>query len=484
MPRQHASLRAAIGLLALIASACLPSPDPPSSAAPPSPGPNEAAAADRRPIIIDADFDQSDISAIAVLLRDPAIDVRAIAIDGTGLVHCQGGRLVARYLLDEFGVSDIPFGCGRENGGPDARPFPDDWRVTADAGYGLDITPRVEPGAPLDAVEVIRAAVDSSKVRPTIVALGPWTNLEDAFAADPTLPDRIAGIHAMLGVVDAPGNVYVDGFDGDAPLEWNAFADPSAVEAVLATDVPVDLIPLDATDDVPVPADLAERLADDHAAAGADLTYELLVRHPARLAADEGQQLWDELAALTVSSPALVTWSDATVVVGDGGRLTRDAAGRPVRYASAADRVAVEAALLTALRRGEPRATPFQLAGSLTATWDGTTCTLAGDAVRPGFYGLTYTGSGGRPTGVLIAGVRAPRTWADLTAFVAALDLETMTGIPDWLIQGGEAADEGGSGAPVATTATLETGTFGPICLEGEWPDLTFTPGQSFDVAG
>ena len=84
----------------------------------------------------------------------------------------------------------------------------------------------------------------------------------------------------MLGHVDAPGNVFVDGLDGDDPLEWNAYADPSAVAAVFATDVPIDLVPLDATDDVPVPADLPKRLAEDHAAAGADLLHELLLRHP------------------------------------------------------------------------------------------------------------------------------------------------------------------------------------------------------------
>ncbi len=85
---------------------------------------------------------------IAVLLRDPKVDVRAITIPGTGLVHCQGARLVTRYLIDEMGVPDIPFGCGREDGGPDARPFPDDWRAVADAGFGFDITPQADLGRP------------------------------------------------------------------------------------------------------------------------------------------------------------------------------------------------------------------------------------------------------------------------------------------------------------------------------------------------
>ena len=57
----------------------------------------------RIPIIVDADFDLSDIAAILILLRDPTVEVRAITITGTGLVHCQAGRLVTRYLIDELG---------------------------------------------------------------------------------------------------------------------------------------------------------------------------------------------------------------------------------------------------------------------------------------------------------------------------------------------------------------------------------------------
>jgi hypothetical protein len=314
--------------------------------------------------------------------------------------------------------------------------------------------------------------------------LGPLTNLEDAFAADPTLPDRIALIHAMLGTVTAPGNVFFDEHDGTDPLEWNAFADPSAVEAVFATDVPIDIVPLDATDDVPVPADLPQRLAEDHAAAGADLMAELLLRNPSRMDAGQGQQLWDELAALTLSEQDLVTWSDADLLVGDGGRLTADAAGRPVRYASAADASAVEAAFLAALRRGGPRATPFSLAGTLSVTWDGSTCAATLVGGEPGLYTLTYMGPSGTPSGVLVAGVRPPKRWSDLVDFLSTLDLTTTTSPPDWVAQGGQANDEAGSGAPVEATVSLEALTYGPVCVVGTWPDLAFTAGEPFAIGG
>ena len=58
-------------------------------------------------------MDHSDLAAILVLLRDPTVEVLGIAIDGTGLVHCQGGRQVIGYLLHELGRTDVPYGCGR-----------------------------------------------------------------------------------------------------------------------------------------------------------------------------------------------------------------------------------------------------------------------------------------------------------------------------------------------------------------------------------
>ena len=151
---------------------------------------------DQIPVIVDTDLDLSDIAALAILLRDPAVDVRAITIAGTGLVHCEAGRRVMRYLLDELGSPDIPFGCGREDGGPDAHPFPDEWRARADAAFGLDIPEGMSTGIARNAVGVITQAVDASPSAPTLVALGPLTNLEDALAADETLADHLAGVHA------------------------------------------------------------------------------------------------------------------------------------------------------------------------------------------------------------------------------------------------------------------------------------------------
>ncbi|HSL77838.1 MAG TPA: nucleoside hydrolase [Candidatus Limnocylindrales bacterium] len=472
--RSRGRLISTVTALALATAACSSTADgspPTRTGEPPT---------DRIPIIVDADFDVSDIAAVAILLRDPAVDVRAITISGTGLVHCQAGRLMTRYLIDELGAGDIPFGCGRESGGTDAHPFPEAWRAAADDAFGLDIPPQAEAGVPRDAVDVIRAAVDDSPSAPTIVALGPLTNLEDAFAADDTLADRLAGVHAMLGTVEAPGNVMVNGMSPDDPLEWNAYADPSAVSALFASDVPVSIVPLDATDDVPVPPDLATRLESDHKAGGADLVYELLIRYPDRVRPDSGQQLWDELAALTVSDPDLVEWEDTTVTVGPDGRLVEDESGKTLRFAASADRAAVEATLLEALRRGEPRATPFSVVGSIAVTFDGSTCSVTGTSEQPGVHELRYAGPDGTPSGAGAVGIRAPQDWDDLRLQLPAIDPDGP--LPEWLSPGPFAVDADGTGEPVVAAGALDEDVAGVFCFSGTWPSLIFVPGRPVQV--
>jgi hypothetical protein len=55
---------------------------------------------------------------------------------------------------------------------------------------------------------------------------------------------------------------------------------------------------------------------------------------------------------------------------------------------------------------------------------------------------------------------------------------------PDWVIFAGELTDATGAGDALSGTVVLEPGSYGPICITGEWPDLVFHPGRPFDVEG
>jgi hypothetical protein len=124
------------GALALALTACSPAPaaTPTTSAA----GGPPSAAGSPLPIIIDTDLAADDVLAIMALLREPAVDVRAITLEGNGEAHCQPGMRNLTWLLNQFGAEGIPIGCGREDPGPHGRLFPSEWRAGVDDFFGVD----------------------------------------------------------------------------------------------------------------------------------------------------------------------------------------------------------------------------------------------------------------------------------------------------------------------------------------------------------
>jgi pyrimidine-specific ribonucleoside hydrolase len=298
-----------------------------------------------------------DLIAIAVLLRDPAVDVRAITVEGTGEAHCLAGAANAARLAAAFGRADLPVGCGRETPGPAGRSFPNEWRQAADSMYGLTL-----PAAPVsvaDAVDVIAQAATDAGGYLTIVAIGPWTNLADVFAEHPELEGSVAAIHAMGGAFRVDGNIEQGDTHTPDGVEWNLGADPAAVAAVLETAVPITFVPLDATNGVPGTPALAADIAADTTAAGADMVNQLFETVPYMMSGN--WYIWDPLAALTLTQPDLILSMEGadievTTTGPQAGRLTLvdPGVGRPINYARSADSVAVYEALAAALQRGDP----------------------------------------------------------------------------------------------------------------------------------
>ena len=226
-------IRALLMAAALMVGACapadLPSPRPPETTPAPSAGPSATpVAGDPRPIILTTYMAGDDLMAVLAMLREPAVDVLAIAVDGNGEVHCAAGQRNMRWLLGAFDRSDIPIGCGREQPGPNGRLFPEAWRAGADDLYGVQLPPVEGTSAGGDAATLIAEAVAGSELPVLIVPLGPWTSIADAFAADPSLAARVAGIHAMAGAIDVPGNIAVDEVTFEHGVEWNVGVDPDA----------------------------------------------------------------------------------------------------------------------------------------------------------------------------------------------------------------------------------------------------------------
>lgn len=413
------------------------------------------------PVIIDTDLSTDDTVAIGYLLRDPSVEVLGVTLTGTGLVHCDKGLQVLASLLAAFGAGSLPIACGRDESLPGGHEFPAAWRASADAGFELAIEPVVVSAGGQQAPELLASLVRDAKSTPVLLALGPMTNIADAFTADTSLPGKIGRIVAMAGAVDVTGNVDLG--SGNGPAEWNVYADPAAAAQVLAAKVPITLVPLDATNSVPVTTALIETLAKDHAAAPADVTYELLMR--GKLSTID--YLWDPLAAVILVDERVATFESMPLKVetaegADSGRTVRTPQGTPIRVAVSADRAAFEAKLLAGLRRGAPRPTPFKPAGEMTVRFDGTTCADTGPAaMKAGDWLVRFENT--TSTGAMVALLKfhAGSGWQDLIAYgkdhPESMDPPSFVDVP--------LVAEAPAGGSRPSVVALGAGTYGFACL-------------------
>lgn len=413
------------------------------------------------PVLIDTDLGADDTLALPFLLREPSLDVAAVTVVGTGLVHCAQGLENLMALLTTLRTAELPISCGRSEPLAGSHAFPDEWRAGADAGYGLSLDRRPVSVPTQSAPEVIQSVAESSPRPITIIALGPMTNLAEAFQANPTLAEHVDRIVAMGGAVDVTGNVDLG--SGLIAAEWNVYADPTAMDIVLRAGVPITLVPLDATNDVPVNADFLARLEADHAAAPADIAYELLSRG-ALTAIDS---FWDPLAAVVAVDEQVTTLETMPlqVVVDEGpdsGRLVRSDAGEPIRVATSADRSAFEDRYLSGLRVGAPRAHPFQLSGTMTLRFDGETCVdERPDAPSVGTWQIQAASTATGPTVFALVRFHEGYGWSDLLDYVAtatdSVEQPSFVDVPAY-----SAVDGTGSTTMIAN---LEPGRYGMVCL-------------------
>jgi len=376
---------------------------------------------DPHPLVVDLDMDSSDVMALAYAANLPGYDLLAVTVPRTGVVRCPQGAVNARLLLAELGKGNVPVGCGEEAAMAGGHDFPDAWRNPADALYGIGMGERGAvdaSGAPANAVALLRDTLRESEERVDLLTLGPLTNVAWALQMEPDLVDRIGRVVMMAGAMDAPGNVVAQPAAGSP--EWNAWADPGALAAVIDSGVEVVMVPLDATDDVPVDGRFFGQIATSRATAAADVTYELLARNAFLLNAQ--QYFWDPLAAAFLENPLVLELDERRVRVGvNGAELGRTLAagdGQTVRVAIAGSFDEFLATFLAGLRRGSERADPFAPGGPLSVSYDGDQCSVGGSALRSGPLRVAFTNLSESAAAMAIVTLHDGATWQELETFI------------------------------------------------------------------
>lgn len=192
----------------------------------------------RRRVVLDCDPGHDDAMAILLAAASPAIELEAITTVA-GNQTLARVTLNARRVCSVAGIDDVPIAAGSDR--PLERP-----PIVAEAIHGasgLDGVDWDEPTVPLDrrnGVDLLVERATAADPRPlTVVAVGPLTNVAAALARDPAVAGGIDRIAVMGGAV---------GLGNWTPsAEFNIHADPEAAAAVIASGVPVTLVPLEVT---------------------------------------------------------------------------------------------------------------------------------------------------------------------------------------------------------------------------------------------
>jgi inosine-uridine nucleoside N-ribohydrolase len=211
------------------------------------------------------------------------------------------------------------------------------------------------PAAPLDPAasgvidgpDLILEMADRFAGELVVVALGPLTNLAVALERDRSRLSRVGRIVIMGGAIAVPGNVT-------PAAEFNFHVDPEAAAAVFRSDLPLEVVPLDATRQVMLRrAALAVALARGRAPVARFI--EDFTKHGFAFGDRRGEggvPLHDPLAVGVALDPSLVEFEPLHVEVEDRGRVTRGAAIADRRSIPAREKAAPNCRVAMAVSAG------------------------------------------------------------------------------------------------------------------------------------
>lgn len=204
-------------------------------------------------LIIDTDAGSDDILAIAYLLSHPSVHVNGITI-ANGLAHVDAGARNLAKLVEVSGRLNVPVFAGRPTPLKGNAEFPREWRKLADELPGVKLPAKSRPPSSKRAADFLIEYLKDKKHVATILALGPLTNLAEALKREPSIAQSIQRIVIMGGAVDVRGNLGDGGAyqTSNKTAEWNIFVDPLAARMVFRSNIPIVLVPLDATNKVPI----------------------------------------------------------------------------------------------------------------------------------------------------------------------------------------------------------------------------------------
>jgi purine nucleosidase len=297
----------------------------------------------RRTVLFDHDGGVDDLLSLMMLLAMPHIKLVGIVITPADC-FVGPGTSTSLKILRFFGRLDIEVSQGTL---PGVNPFPRAWRSQP---YPIDALPilndleeSLPPPVPESGHEFIARKLREAQEPLTVLITGPVTNLAAALTREPALAAKIEEVVWMGGALRVAGNVRDYEHDGSA--EWNAYWDPAATHALWhASEAPLTIFPLDATNHVPVTRDFLQRLARQRRYPLSDLAGQCWALTLGTIPSYEYvYHMWDTLTTGYLGAPQFMSFRQVQTEVEaagpSAGRIKEVEAGRLIQ---AADKVEVE----------------------------------------------------------------------------------------------------------------------------------------------
>jgi purine nucleosidase len=263
-------------------------------------------------VLIDTDIgdDIDDAFALALALRSP--ELKILGVTTTFGDTEMRARLLDRYLK-AFGRSDIPVAAG--------PPSKTD-NVMTQKAYAL----RAPAVVYADGAAFLLDQIRKHPGEITLIAIGPLFTVQAAIGRDPDTFRKLKRVVMMGGSIERG----YDGKDGERrppDAEWNINRNPAGAQALLATGVPIFMMPLDSTQ-----IHLQAQEREEIFAHGSPLTDQLTLLYHQWMAGTESHSpaptLFDPVAVTYTFRPDLCPAKPMRIEVDDKG-FTRPVTGEP-----------------------------------------------------------------------------------------------------------------------------------------------------------
>ncbi|HMG88295.1 MAG TPA: nucleoside hydrolase [Terracidiphilus sp.] len=195
-------------------------------------------------VVIDTDIgdDIDDAFALALALESP--ELKILGVTTTFGNTEMRARLLDRYLRS-VGRSDIPVFAG---------PMTKTDNLMTQAAYARQ-PPEKKHG---NGAEFIVREAREHPGQITLIGIGPLFTVQAAIERDPATFKKLKRVVIMGGSVERGYGTDAQGEPKPPEPEWNILNDPAGLKALLASGVPVFMMPLDSTQ---VPLDAKDREA-------------------------------------------------------------------------------------------------------------------------------------------------------------------------------------------------------------------------------